>query len=401
MAVPITPDDVIAARPPIAIRSHSVTCALGTTQRALVRALRESRSGLGASPYELPFETVTGTIPDPLEPLPSALAGHESRAARIALMAFDGVAAAVARAAQRYGSDRIALILGTSTGGLDRSEWAFALQRRNGVMPSDYDFERQHAFHALTDLLAARAQLTGPRYVVSTACSSAAKTFSAAARLLELGVVDAVLAGGVDALCETTLRGFHALGILSRRACRPFATDRDGMNIGEGGALFLLERGDDAPIVLRGYGESSDAYHMSSPEPTGSGASAAIRQALARAGLDASEVDHVNAHGTGTKQNDAAEAQALHAIFGRSVSVASTKGFTGHLLGAAGAVEAVIAMACIEHGFVPASLGASPADPTIELQLSEQMTAQRVRVVASNSFAFGGSNAALIFGAPP
>lgn len=392
---------MVARRTPLAISSTSVVCALGVTSGEVARALREGRSGLGASPYELPFETVTGTMRVPLEPLPASLAVHESRAARIALLAYDGLAAAVERAARVHGRDRVALVLGTSTGGLDRSESAYGAYRRTGAMPPDFDFASQHAFHALTNLVAARAGITGPRYVVSTACSSGAKALAAAARLLNLGVVDAVIAGGVDALCETTLRGFHGLGILSTRACRPFGAERDGMNIGEGGALFLVERGDDAPALLLGYGESSDAYHMSSPEPEGSGARVAIREALARAGLEPSQVDHVNAHGTGTKQNDAAEAHALHAVFGRTVPVASTKGFTGHLLGAAGAVEAVIAITCIEHGFVPASLGSAPVDPTIELQLSVRCEERRVRVVASDSFAFGGSNAAVIFGAPP
>lgn len=392
---------MIARRTPLAVSSHSVACALGVTAGELTQALREGRSGLGASPYELPFETLTGTMRVPLEPLPPSLAMHESRAARIALLAYEGIAGAVERSIRTHGSDRVALVLGTSTGGLDRSEWAYGEYRRTGTMPADFDFAQQHAFQALTDLLAARSGITGPRYVVSTACSSAAKALSAAARLLDLGVVDAVVAGGVDALCETTLRGFHSLGILSARACRPFGAEREGMNIGEGGALFLVKRGDDAPVLLLGYGESSDAYHMSSPEPEGRGARAAIVEALERAGLDPSQVDHVNAHGTGTKQNDAAEAHALHSVFGRAVTVASTKGFTGHLLGAAGAVEAVIAIACIEHGFVPASLGAIPVDPAIELQLSDKYEERRVRVVASNSFAFGGSNAAVILGATP
>lgn len=392
---------MIALRRPLGVVSHSVVCALGVTPAEVAGALRSGRSGLGPAPYELPFETVTGAIGVPLEPLSGAFAVHDSRAARIAWRAFDGMADPVERAVRTFGRDRVAVVLGSSTGGLDRSEWAFVEQQRTGATPSGYDFERQHSFHALTDLIAARAGVTGPRYVVSTACSSAAKTFAAASRLLHLGVVDAVVAGGVDALCQTTLRGFHALGVLSSRPCRPFGAGRDGMNIGEGAAFFLLERGDDAPALLLGYGESSDAHHMSAPDPSGRGARAAMGAALASAGLESQQVDHVNAHGTGTQQNDSAEAQALVAVFGPGVSVASTKAFTGHLLGAAAAIEAAIALASIEHGFVPASLGAEPPDPALGIQLRAVSEDRRVRVVASNSFAFGGSNACVIFGAAP
>jgi 3-oxoacyl-[acyl-carrier-protein] synthase-1 len=267
-------------------------------------------------------------------------------------------------------------------------------------MPAGFQFAKQHPFHLVGEAVRALADVSGPAYSVSTACSSSAKAFGSAQRLIASGVCDAVIVGGVDSLCETTLRGFHALSVLSPVSCRPFAVDRQGINIGEGGAFALVERCGEGPAVLLGVGESADAYHMSSPDPEGRGALAAMEGALRRAGLTSSDVDYVNAHGTGTAKNDAAEAIAIAALLGNEVPVASTKGYTGHLLGAGGATEAAFAVASIERGFVPASVGSTPLDPAITIRVLHERVDRRVRAAISNSFAFGGSNASVVFGAP-
>jgi 3-oxoacyl-[acyl-carrier-protein] synthase-1 len=214
--------------------------------------------------------------------------------------------------------------------------------------------------------------------------------------MLDAGLADAVIVGGVDTLCYTTLRGFHSLGVLAAEPCRPFASERPGMNIGEGAAFLLLEREGDARAFFRGIGESSDAFHMSAPHPEGAGAELAMRAALADAGLDPAAIGHVNAHGTGTAANDVAEAKAIEALFGGKVPVVSTKSYTGHTLGAGGATEAVLALLSMEQGFLPASLRASPLDPNVHIDIVTERRTASISHVMSNSFAFGGNNASVI-----
>jgi 3-oxoacyl-[acyl-carrier-protein] synthase-1 len=290
------------------------------------------------------------------------------------------------------------LILGTSTGGILETERAYGHHQAEHRLPSDYDYRRQHTFHAFAEALAALTRIAGPCYVVSTACSSSSKVFASARRLLDAGVVDAALVGGVDSLCYTTVRGFYSLGVMASEACRPFGENRPGMNVGEGGALLLLERDGEGTAQLLGVGESSDAYHMSSPDPEGRGATHSMRSALAQGAVDPSELSYVNAHGTGTAYNDTAEAKAIGELVGDRVPVASTKGYTGHTLGACGATEAVFGMFAIEEQWVPASLGARPTEPGVELWLPDGRLEHRCRYVLSNSFAFGGSNASVLLG---
>lgn len=356
------------------------------------------RSGLRAPPVELPFVTLCGVVPD-LPPLADGFVAFDSRAARIIERVLDEVAAPVASAVRRWGADRVGVFLGTSVGGLEQTESALRVQRATGALPPDYHLRRRHSLHAIVDLTRARFGLRGPGYTVSTACSSSGKVFACAQRLIALGVIDAAVVGGVDALCLTTLYGFHSLGILSGRACRPFGLGRDGLNLGEGGAVFLLEREGDARARLLGVGEGSDGYHMSSPDPDGHGSGAAMRGALAQAGLDAAAVDHINAHGTGTPQNDSVESRVIEAVFGRATPVVSTKGATGHCLGAAGAIEAAIVLGGIERGRTPPSLGSSPLDPAVRIRVEAEPGALACRAVLSNSFGFGGSNVSLLLGA--
>jgi len=245
-----------------------------------------------------------------------------------------------------------------------------------------------------------RLGLQGPAAVVSTACSSSAKVFGQAARLIELGLIDAAVVGGVDSLCLTTLYGFSALELVSPDICRPWDAGRKGLSIGEAAAFALLERDAEQPQAwLLGCGESSDGHHMSSPHPEGAGAAMAMRQALAQAGLAAEDIGYVNLHGTGTPGNDAAEARAVQAVFGSTTPCSSTKGHTGHTLGAAGGVEASIAMLALQHGLAPAGLNVQQLDPALGVNYLLHNQAGPLRAVASNSFGFGGSNCCLVFGA--
>jgi len=387
--------------PAYPVTAYALSNALGATTGEVLAALAEGRSGLAPCRWDLPFPTHCGQWPGELPPMPPALAAYDCRQARLALAGLAQLAPAAERAKARWGADRVGLALGTSTGGIGETEAAFAAWRQEGRLPASFDFARQHSFGALLELVRFATGFEGPGVVVSTACSSSAKVFGVAQRWLDAGLADAVLVGGVDSLCHTTLRGFRSLEVLSAKACRPFAADRDGMNIGEGAALLLLERAGDGPALLLGVGESSDAHHMSHPHPDGEGALAAMSAALAQAALEPSAIDHINAHGTATQLNDAAEAKAIAALFGASVPVASTKGFTGHLLGAAGATEAAFSIAALERGFIPASLGSDPLDPALAIAVSARRLERACRRVLSNSFAFGGNNVSLIFGSPP
>ena len=238
----------------------------------------------------------------------------------------------------------------------------------------------------------------GPCFAVSTACSASAKAVGCAQRLLATNTADAVVVGGVDALSQTTLRGFHSLQILSPVFCRPFSRERRGINIGEGAAYLLLEREGDAAVRLLGVGESSDAHHMSAPDPTSEGARTAMAAALAQGGRSPDDVDYINAHSPGTRLNDLSEGLAVTSLFGARVPIASTKGYTGHLLGAGGATEAVFSIVAIEQGWIPRSVGADPVDADLGLQVPTARLDRPCRQVLSNSFAFGGSNVSLLFG---
>jgi 3-oxoacyl-[acyl-carrier-protein] synthase-1 len=385
----------VNASPAYAITAYTGACALGATREDSLSALYAGRSGLAASQFAEPLQTALGSVPEPLPELPARLRAHDTRLARMAVLLSEPLQVPLAAAIRRYGASRVGIVVASSTGGLAASEQAF----RAAQLPAAYSFERSHAFYALVEVLRGLSCARGPGYVVSTACSSGNKVFGSAQRLLAAGALDAVLVGGIDTLCQITVRGFHSLGILSAQACRPFASERDGTSIGEGGALFLIERGAEAAVSLCGVGECSDAHHMTQPAPDGSGAAAAMRLALQDAGLDASQIDHVNAHGTGTPLNDAAEARAIEAVLGTRVPVVSTKGATGHMLGAAAAIEAVFALAAIERAQIPPSLGSEPRDPAIKLAICSEPRAQPCRYVMSNALAFGGSNACVIFGA--
>ena len=385
----------------VPIPAMHAASALGASLEAARRALFDDDRPLGPPPFEIPLRTVCGVVPGPLPAPPPSLRAFDGRQARIALAAAEPLVGAVARAATRYGADRVGLVVGSSTGGVRATERALQEAGFEPPLPAWFDYDRMHAMHGTLEFLRRVLGVRGPATVVSTACSSSGKALGTAKRWIEAGVADAVVAGGVDSLCALTLRGFAALGVLSGRPCRPFSAERDGINLGEAAAFVLLDPGADAPVRLLGVGESSDAHHMSAPDPSGAGAAAAMRAALDDAGIEPGAVGYVNAHGTGTTQNDDAEARAVVEVLGPAVPVSSTKAKTGHTLGAAGALEAVLTLLCLQDGRYPPSLGAEPIDGAIECAVARAPGPIDPPVAISNSFAFGGSNVAVVLGRTP
>lgn len=390
------------------ITSYTVTTALGRGCAATAARLAANESGLAPCRFEtVDLDTFVGEVAGvDAHVLPSALRRFDCRNNRLADLAIDadGFAEAVTAASARWGRDRVGVYIGTSTAGILSTEIAYRHRDAAGALPPDYRYRETHNTHSVTEFVRERLGLAGPALTHSTACSSSAKSFASAWRAIRSGTVDAAVAGGVDSLCLTTLYGFHSLGLLSTRPCRPWDAGRDGISIGEGAAFFLLERSAisrRAGPQLIGFGESCDAYHMSSPHPEGEGAQAAMRAALARAGLDADDIDYVNLHGTATPANDAAEDKAVAAVFGSRVACSSTKGFTGHALGAAGAVEAAITLLAMDSGFVPAGLGLVTPDPRLRARYAARTERRLLRRAMSNSFGFGGSNCSLVFGVAP
>ena len=338
--------------------------------------------------------------------LPSHLADFDCRNNRLAELALqqDDFLAAVQTAVNRHGAARIGVLLGTSTSGILQTELAYRHRDAQGALPPDFHYAQTHNTHSLAAYVRARLGLRGPAMVVSSACSSSAKVFASAQRMIAAGLIDGAVVGGVDSLCLTTLYGFNALELLSTEPCRPFDAQRRGLSIGEAAAFVLLEaapaRPTDDAVLLLGAGESSDAFHMSSPHPDGLGARLAMQAALAQAGLQPEAIDYINLHGTATPSNDSAEGRAVSALFGASVPCSSTKGATGHTLGAAGGVEAVFALLALRHGLLPGGVGTAALDPAITgqagLDYLLQTRAGSPRRVLSNSFGFGGTNCSLV-----
>ena len=388
------------------VAAYTMASALGLGMAAHAHALHAGTSGLRRQRFETThFDAWLGLVAGVDDVvLPEPLRAFDCRNNRLAWLGLqaDGFASRVRAAAYRYGPHRVAVFVGTSTSGILQTELAY--RRRDpatGALPAELLYATTHNTYSAARYLRERLALQGPAAVVSTACSSSAKVFGQAARMIELGLIDAAVVGGVDSLCLTTLYGFHALELVSTDICRPWDAQRKGLSIGEAAAFALLERDADRPAAwLLGCGESSDGHHMSAPHPEGAGAALAIRQALAQAGRRADEVGYVNLHGTGTPGNDAAEDRGVSAVFGTTLPCSSTKGYTGHTLGAAGGVEAAICLLAMQHGWLPPTLNLRKPDPTLKLPVLREPRHTRPRVVASNSFGFGGTNACLLFGAP-
>jgi 3-oxoacyl-[acyl-carrier-protein] synthase-1 len=385
---------------PLRIGAYTLSTAVGAGRAAHVEALRTGTTGL----RKLAFDTNTldcwlGEVRDFDRALSGTLADWDCRNNRLADFALehDGFLDAVAACRKRYGAARIGVYIGTSTSGVHHTELAYrARDPQSNQLPGWFDHQHSQNVFSVAGFVARRLGLRGPALAISTACSSSAKVFAAARRTIAAGICDAAVVGGVDSLCLTTLYGFNSLQLISADICRPADSARNGISIGEAGGFALLEPQADSPLALLGYGETSDAYHMSSPEPDGRGAIASMRAALADAAPG--EVDYVNLHGTGTVANDIAESRAMCEVFGTATACSSTKGWTGHTLGAAGIVEAAVCLLAIEHGFMPRSLNTRSVDPKIEAGVLLEARSTSVRRALSNSFGFGGSNCSLLFG---
>ena len=389
--------------PPLAIRAYTATTALGRGRDAQFEAVRQRRGGLRRNDFgDGALPTWIGRV-DGLETaaLPAEFAHWECRNNRLAWLALqqDGLLEAVAAVRARHGADRVAVVLGTSTSSIGATEEAYA-RLVDGVFPADLQRPRVHTPHSLGAFVQQATGLTGPCVTVATACSSSAKVFAQAARLLAAGLADAALVGGVDTLCGSVLYGFNSLGLVSPAPCRPFDAARDGLSLGEAGGFAVLERAGGAGdgLQLRGYGESSDAHHMSAPHPEGLGARLAMRDALARGGVSAAAVGYLNLHGTATPANDAVEAAAVAALFPDTLHASSTKGWTGHTLGAAGIVESVFALLALEHGLLPGTLNSQAPDAACGPQVRFDNAHRSIDHAMNNSFGFGGNNCSLLFG---
>jgi 3-oxoacyl-[acyl-carrier-protein] synthase-1 len=416
------------------ISHYTLSSALGRGRAVHWQALQTSSTGLRKISFDTNhIDCYLGEVSGLDTALAVELKQFDCRNHRLAWLALqqDGFSAAAAKLREKYGAARVGVFIGTSTAGIHSAELAYrewqvsratseqahaprplpnpppqareGIEDRTASLPDWFDYRHTQNLFSVAEFVAQALQLSGPTLAISTACSSSAKVFAAAYRSLQLGLCDAAIVGGVDSLCLTTLYGFNSLQLISAEPCRPADVARKGISIGEAAGFAILEKpqyvgSDVLPYALLGYGESGDAHHMSSPDPQGRGAAAAMQAALTRAALTADAVDYINLHGTGTVANDAAEDQGVSALFGHATPCSSTKGWTGHTLGAAGIVEAGIALLCIEHDFMPMSLNTQHKDPGLQANILLQSRQARVQRVMSNSFGFGGSNCALLFG---
>lgn len=391
---------------PLALSPFALATCLGAGMAAHSAALRAQRSGLAPCTFDpLLAGTYTGEVPGLGDtPLAPAWAAYDCRNNRLAALALaqDGFMELVAAAKARFGAARIGLFLGTSTSGILHTETAYRQRQPDGHLPPGFDYTRTHNTYALAHFLRARLGLAGPAFVVSTACAATSKIFASAARMIEAGLCDAALVGGADTLCATTLFGFQSLGVMAQGPCRPFDAARGGISIGEAAGFVLLERpgprhGPET-ILLLGTGETSDAYHMSSPHPEGAGARRAMALALSQAGLAPADIGYVNLHGTATIAGDAAEDRAIAALFSARVPCSSAKGFTGHTLGASGVVGAAICALALQHGFLPGSPHTNRLDPAFASNYLLTGRDAAITYAMSNAFGFGGVNCSLVLG---
>jgi 3-oxoacyl-[acyl-carrier-protein] synthase-1 len=388
----------------IYLNDCGIICALGDSHAQVKARLYAGQSGVQASGRwssgrQLPLGEVQAELPS-LAHLPPH---QRSRNNALALSALAQIRPAVEAAIARYGADRVGVVIGTSTSGIGETEQAVGQHAAVGALPQDFHYAMQE-MGSPAEMLAHELGLRGPAYVHSSACSSSAKAMASAARLIRMGLCDAVITGGADSLCSFTVAGFASLESVSPAQCNPMSANRRGSNIGEGAALFLMTA-EPASVALLGWGESSDGHHMSAPDPAGEGARLAMTQALQRAGVQPAQIDYINMHGTATPQNDAMESRVIESLFGCEVPVSSTKPFTGHTLGAAAAIEAALCWLAMQDdnpdGKLPPHLWDGAADsalPALNLAPVGATLGRPLRHVLSSSFAFGGSNAVLLLG---
>ena len=382
----------------IAITASCIATCLGRGRAVHAKAMRYGTSGLMPCDYpNVPFECYIGRVAGiESDPFPQALAAFDSRANRISMAALgtDGFLEAIDAARRRWGADRMGAVLGTSTSGVETLELEYRAREQNGPLSDAYSLRHQNDHHAVTTFVQEYLGLTGPALTISTACSSSAKALIDAVQLIQAGFCDAVLAGGVDSLCLTSLHGFEALQLVSRQPAQPCDTARTGLSIGEGAAFVLIQRSAEG-VRVHG-GESSDAINMSTPPEDGAGAARAMQLAMQRAGIEPDQIGYVNLHGTATPTNDAAECVAVSNTLGNDVPVSSLKGSVGHTLGAAGAVETVMSLIALQEGIAPGNVGLQDKDPAIACNVLTQAEPIQHAHVMSNAFGFGGNNCALV-----
>jgi 3-oxoacyl-[acyl-carrier-protein] synthase-1 len=383
------------------LNALGVVCSLGAGKQAVAEAMFGAAThGLHDREGWVPGQALTvGDAAAGLPALPAGFLHRDTRNNRLLMLAAQEIEVDLRAAIGRFGAERVGIVVGTSTTGIEEATRSIATRGRTGSWPDGYRYADQE-LGAPAAFLAEWLGVAGPAYGISTACTSGARALLSAQRLLESGLCDAVICGGADTLCRLATNGFHALEATAASRCEPFSLRRDGINIGEAAALFLMTR-EDAPVVFLGGGASSDAYHMSSPEPEGRGARVAMARALSSAGLDAGMIDYVNLHGTATEHNDAMESRAVAATFGRPVPCSSTKALTGHTLGAAGALEAAFCWLALTdpQRRLPPHVWDGEKDPTLPplaFTDGDSRLPPGRRYLMSNSFAFGGNNASLI-----
>jgi len=390
----------------IYLQELGLICALGADKPSVREALFKPTAPTALTPteaYSPGRELHLGQVQQALPCLADLPACYQSRNNAMAWAALLQIRPAVDAAIEQYGADRVAVVLGTSTSGLPEGEAARLFYEQRGTWPTGFSYDKQELGN-LSKFIAHQLGLTGLAYVISTACSSGAKALASSARLLNAGLADAVITGGCDVLSAFTVAGFSALESVSTQICNPFSVNRCGINLGEGAALFLMVR-EPSPVHLAGWGETSDAHHMSAPDPTGAGAIRAMQLALDKAKLTPEAIDYLNLHGTGTEHNDTMESLAVHTVLGEQTLVSATKPLTGHTLAAAGAIEAAflwLTLADNPEGALPPHWWDKQADPALRplsLVSPGQTLGRPLRYAMSNSFAFGGSNAALLLGA--
>ena len=383
------------------ITRHTVVTCLGQGEVEHLNAMKSGRSGLAPSTYpDLPFDCYLGAVAG-LEDLvfPQEFLAFDNRATRLAVMALqtDGFLEAAYAVRDRWGSDRCGLVLGTTTSGIIKLEEVYRDRADTEPLPDHYIMNHHDNHHAVAAFVQKFLGLRGPSYTVSTACSSSAKAIIDAHQLIAAGFCDAVIVGGVDSLCLSTLNGFESMQLISRQPCRPCDTSRNGISVGEGAAFMIVERDTNLGLRLCGAGESSDSISMSTPPQDGAGAEAAMRAALDDANVDPGQVSYVNLHGTATLSNDIAECNAVRMVFGEATPASSLKGMLGHTLGAAGAVEGVMCVIALDANLIPGNVGLQTLDPAIRCNIVPDSNGGNISYILSNAFGFGGSNCALVF----
>ncbi|MEZ5595981.1 MAG: beta-ketoacyl-ACP synthase [Pseudomonadales bacterium] len=379
----------------IHVQAFTLCSALGAGMGATRQALAANRSGLMPANWpdcDVPCYLGAVNLPEEVV-VPDAFACRNNRLIELAL-AQDSFLSALDAVRSTVPSHRIGVVMGTSTSGIDRTEAAYRHLTEGDHLPAGFLQPRTHNPHSPGDYVAHRLGIHGPCLTVSAACASSAKVFAVAQRWLTQELVDAVVVGGADALCLSVIYGFHSLQLVSPAPCTPFAPDRQGISLGEAAGFVLLTR-EPAPVQLLGAGESCDAYHMSSAPPDGLGDRLCMERALAQAGMTMADIDYVNLHGTGTRANDETEALVCGEMGAPRTVFSATKGFTGHALGAAGIVEAVLVIDALLTGLVPGTCNTRRHEAPFDLLLESRE--QSLRTAMSNSFGFGGNNCSLVF----